>query len=166
MKLSLLAEDLPPDKTKESRKPPKKVWQDEESQGKRHKRWYTGKIAGPDPGTYRWGTGKPMSGDGYEEHILPVGESRQRTSVLAESYEQFKGWCQIVDHLEKELQLPPGPDTPAFDGRIVNLFQEDGVLYITITSDAGGVTAIDHLQELADYFNSDYEGSNIAVNTV
>jgi len=59
---------------KQTSKPKKKVWQDEEHQGKRKKRWYAPDPAGPDPKTYRWGTGKPMSGDGYDEHILPVGD--------------------------------------------------------------------------------------------
>ena len=68
MKLSLLHEG-------ETSRPMKKVWQDEERQGKRYNRWYTPKAASSkDPGTYRWGTGKPMSGDSYNEHILPVGK--------------------------------------------------------------------------------------------
>lgn len=72
MKLKELHEDSLP---KTTSRPMKKVWQDEERQGKRKKQWYTPKTAGPDAGTYRWGTGKPMSGDGYKEHILPAGKA-------------------------------------------------------------------------------------------
>lgn len=68
MKLSLLSET---DKLgKQPKKQMKKVWQDEESQGYTPKRWYSPNKA---PKKYRWGTGKPMSGDGYDEHILPPG---------------------------------------------------------------------------------------------
>jgi hypothetical protein len=66
MRLKQLHEGLP----KKTSRPMNKVWQDEERQGKRHKRWYAPRTVGPDAGTYRWGTGKPMGGDGYEEHIL------------------------------------------------------------------------------------------------
>jgi hypothetical protein len=67
MKLSEMNKGLDqPKKQKE------KVWQDEEGQGdgNKAKNWYAVDAAAGKTPTYRWGTGKPMSGDGYEDHIL------------------------------------------------------------------------------------------------
>lgn len=73
MKLSQLSEDGVTKERTQTSKPKKVVFQREEGQGKERKRWYTPKTAGPKAKTYRWGTGKPMSGDGYKDSILPLG---------------------------------------------------------------------------------------------
>lgn len=73
MKLHQLSEDGVVKERPQTSKPKTKVIQKDEHQGKKVKQWYTPKTVGPEAKTYRWGTGKPMSGDGYAEHILPVG---------------------------------------------------------------------------------------------
>ena len=67
MKLQKLSEDGVTKERKQTSQPKTKVWQNDTHQGKKCK------SVGPEAKPYRWGTGKPMSGDGYEEHILPVG---------------------------------------------------------------------------------------------
>jgi hypothetical protein len=73
MKLKELTEDGVVKERPQTSKPKKRVIQKDEHQGKSVKQWYTPKTAGPVAKTYRWGTGKPMSGDGYSEHLLRPG---------------------------------------------------------------------------------------------
>jgi hypothetical protein len=70
MKLQQLAEDGVTKERPQTSKPKTKVFQKEEHQGKKCN---AAKSVGPETKPYRWGTGKPMSGDGYEESLLPVG---------------------------------------------------------------------------------------------
>jgi hypothetical protein len=72
MKLSELSEGITKERPQTSR-PKTKVFQKEENQGKKYKRWYAPKTVGPEAKPYRWGTGKPMSGDGHDEQIMKVG---------------------------------------------------------------------------------------------
>jgi hypothetical protein len=70
MKLQQLSEDGVTKERKQTSRPKTKVWQKEEHQGEKCS---AAKSVGPETKPYRWGTGKPMSGDGYAEHIMAVG---------------------------------------------------------------------------------------------
>ena len=70
MRLQQLSEDGVTKERKQTKAQKKVVWQTDEHQGKKCS---AAKSVGPEAKPYRWGTGKPMSGDGYKEHILPVG---------------------------------------------------------------------------------------------
>lgn len=73
MRLRQLSEGGVTKERTQTSKPKKLVIQPDEHQNKKAKHWYTPKTVGPEAKCYRWGTGKPMSGDGYDEHIMTVG---------------------------------------------------------------------------------------------
>jgi len=68
MKLNYLSEDGVTKEKPQTSQTKKVVWQADEHQGKKCN---AAKSVGPETKPYRWGTGKPMSGDGYREAILP-----------------------------------------------------------------------------------------------
>jgi hypothetical protein len=70
MKLIQLSEDGVTRERKQTSQPKKRVWQTDEHQGKKCS---AARSVGPEAKPYRWSTGKPMSGDGYAEHILKPG---------------------------------------------------------------------------------------------
>lgn len=75
MKLNQLTEDGVTKERSQTSKPKTKVWQKEAGQaapGKKLKSGTADPVGGQKP-TYRWSSGKPMSGDGYKDSILKVG---------------------------------------------------------------------------------------------
>ena len=62
---------------RQTSKPKTKVWQPEEHQGKKAKRWYTPPTAGPEAKPYRWGTGKYTSADGHDENTIALTKQKQ-----------------------------------------------------------------------------------------
>jgi hypothetical protein len=70
MKLQQLSEDGVTKERKQTSAPKTRVWQTDKHQGKKCN---AAKSVGPETKPYRWGTGKPMSGDGYKEAILKPG---------------------------------------------------------------------------------------------
>lgn len=71
MKLKQLSENGVTKERPQTSRPKTTVFQKEENQGKKCS---AAKSVGPEAPVYRWGTGKPMSADGYDEHILKPGK--------------------------------------------------------------------------------------------
>jgi len=70
MRLALLHENGVTKERPQTSQRKTRVWQTDSHQGKKCS---AARSVGPEAKQYRWGTGKPMSGDGYKDAILEPG---------------------------------------------------------------------------------------------